>query len=493
VSSGTIEVTISGAGSVRSNQNAEISWKTSGTVGSVAAEIGQQVQAGDELAALDPTTLSSDIIEARSELIDAQQALEDLQKPQALEIAQAQSDLADAKAALYELTHPSETAIAEAQIAVMDAQDAADKAQGYVDGLKYARASQETITTAQATYLVAKYEVQRLQQEYKKIKGDPTKNAAKANALARLEAAKTLANRALANLNWLQSKPTQEEIDEKNADLTLAEAQLADAEEVLRKLTTPTEADITLADAVVADAQEKLDTLKAGATENDLTVAQTRVTQAQAELAKAGLTAPFAGTITDIQVMTGDIVSAGTLAFQIDDLTRLFVDLEVSEIDISQIQSGKEAVLAFDAITDKEYHGIVTRIGMVGTNSQGVVNYPVTVEITDGDEDILPGMTAAVSIVVAQAEDVLVVPNQAVRSSGAQRTVTVLFEGQQIQVPVTVGLVGDTMTEVTGDSLREGDVIVVNGSSSSSTTTTTQNRDSGFPGDVPPDGGFIGP
>jgi multidrug efflux pump subunit AcrA (membrane-fusion protein) len=179
----------------------------------------------------------------------------------------------------------------------------------------------------------------------------------------------------------------------------------------------------------------------------------------------------------------------------VDDLSRLFVDLQVSEIDIPQIENGQEAALTFDAIADKEYHGRVTRIGMVGTNSQGVVNYPVTVEITDGDEDILPGMTAAVSIIVAQAEDVLVVPNQAVRTTAGQRTVTVLFEGEQIQVPVEVGLVGDTMTEITGNSLREGDTVVINGASSSTNTTTNQNRGGEFiggpGGDIP--GGFMGP
>jgi multidrug efflux pump subunit AcrA (membrane-fusion protein) len=93
---------------------------------------------------------------------------------------------------------------------------------------------------------------------------------------------------------------------------------------------------------------------------------------------------------------------------------------------------------------------------MIGTVSQGVVNYPVTVRITNADEDIRPGMTASVTIIVDQVDDVLVVPNKAIRTSSGQRMVTVLFEGQQITVPVTVGLVGDSMSEVTSDQLREG-------------------------------------
>jgi multidrug efflux pump subunit AcrA (membrane-fusion protein) len=74
----TVTVSISGVGTVRSQQNAEINWQTSGKVESVSASMGQQVQTDDELAALDPSTLSTSIIQAQSDLIDAQDALEEL-------------------------------------------------------------------------------------------------------------------------------------------------------------------------------------------------------------------------------------------------------------------------------------------------------------------------------------------------------------------------------------------------------------------------------
>jgi multidrug efflux pump subunit AcrA (membrane-fusion protein) len=107
---------------------------------------------------------------------------------------------------------------------------------------------------------------------------------------------------------------------------------------------------------------------------------------------------------------------------------------------------------------------------MVGTSDQGVVNYPVTVQITNQDEKVKPGMTAAVSITTAQHKDVLIVPNQAIRVSGGQRTVTVLFEGQQIPVPVTVGLTNETESEVSSSQLKEGDEVVINSSAAGTTT-----------------------
>jgi hypothetical protein len=77
-------------------------------------------------------------------------------------------------------------------------------------------------------------------------------------------------------------------------------------------------------------------------------------------------------------------------------------------------------------------------------------------------------MTAAVKIVVDQVDDVLLVPNKAIRTSSGQKTLTVLFEGQQITVPVVVGLIGDAQSEVSSEQLREGDVVVLYGSTSSS-------------------------
>jgi multidrug efflux pump subunit AcrA (membrane-fusion protein) len=81
-------------------------------------------------------------------------------------------------------------------------------------------------------------------------------------------------------------------------------------------------------------------------------------------------------------------------------------------------------------------------------------------------------MTASVTIVTDRVDNALLVPNKAIRTSSGQKTVTVLFEGQQISVPVTTGLTGSSMTEVISDQLREGDVVVLSGSTSSSASTS---------------------
>ena len=126
VTLGTVSTTISGSGTVRSGQSSTINWQTSGTVASVNVQIGQQVKAGDVLATLDPTTLSSSIIEAQAELIDAQAALDELLAPQPLEIAQAEAALITAQENLDNLLNPTALAVAQAESAVTDAQKALD-------------------------------------------------------------------------------------------------------------------------------------------------------------------------------------------------------------------------------------------------------------------------------------------------------------------------------------------------------------------------------
>jgi HlyD family secretion protein len=136
--------------------------------------------------------------------------------------------------------------------------------------------------------------------------------------------------------------------------------------------------------------------------------------------------------------------------------------VEVSEVDIDRIEAGQPVYLTFDAIPGRTYQGEATEIGLAGVAVQGVVNFEVTVEILDADEAIRPGMTAAVNIVVEQIENVLLVPNRAVRVQDGERVVYVSRAGQLEVVPVVLGASSDTDSEVIGGELQVGDLIVLN-------------------------------
>jgi HlyD family secretion protein len=195
---------------------------------------------------------------------------------------------------------------------------------------------------------------------------------------------------------------------------------------------------------------------------DDLAAAQARLLAAQTTVDSRSLTTPFAGTITEVDVKPGDQVTPASVAFRLDNLHRLLVDVLVSEVDINSIQVGQPVDLSFDAILDKQYKGVVSQVAPVGDAIQGVVQFNVTVELTDADENVKPGMTAAVNITVEQITDALLVPNRAVRLVNGQRVVYILSNNQLKEVKVTLGASSDTESQVTESDLQVGDQVVLN-------------------------------
>ncbi len=194
----------------------------------------------------------------------------------------------------------------------------------------------------------------------------------------------------------------------------------------------------------------------------DVANANARIAAAQATMNLAGITAPFTGSITRVLAKVGDQASLGKMAFQIDDLTRLLVDVSVSEVDINRVRVGQEVSLSFDAILDKLYKGKVVEVSRVGSSTQGIVDFIVTVELSDPDEQVKPGMTAAVNMVVNQLQDVLQVPNRAVRLVDGNRVVYILKDDQLVPVEIELGASSDLMSEVLSGELQVGDLIVLN-------------------------------
>lgn len=222
------------------------------------------------------------------------------------------------------------------------------------------------------------------------------------------------------------------------------------------------DAKLAVATATMEDAQREWDRLKNGPDPRDIAAAEARVAAAQATINLQQIAAPFDGTITENPVKPGDVVNAGNEAFRLDDLSSLLVDVEVSEVDINSVKPGQDVTLSFDAILNKTYNGKVSKVARVGTSDQGVVNFTVTVEITDPDDLVLPQMTAAVNIVVVQLSDVILIPNRAVRLVDGQRTVYLLRNGIPTGTKIEVGASSDNFSELLSGDVKAGDTIVLN-------------------------------
>lgn len=220
--------------------------------------------------------------------------------------------------------------------------------------------------------------------------------------------------------------------------------------------------DLALKKAKLEDFQREYDRLKAGPNSADVAAAQARVDAAQATLNLARVTAPFAGTVTQADPLPGDKVTSGVTAFRVDDLSHFLVDVDISEVDINSVTIGQEVTLTFDAVLNKSYHGKVVEVGQAGNDVQGVVGFTVTVELTDVDENVKPGMTAGVNIVVTELKDVLMIPNRAVRVVDSQRVVYVLRDGIATKIEVRLGSSSDTYSALADGDIKEGDLIILN-------------------------------
>ncbi len=406
---------VGATGTVRANQTAQLSWQTSGRIENIYVELGQEVQANEVLANLAQTSLPQSIILSQAELFSAKKALEALQD----------SDTARAAAQLT---------LAQAQIAYNDAVE--DR-----QNFDYRRASENTLDGLRADYILAQDAVDRAEELYGWVEDSADDDPNRAFALSQLSQARKNRDRALANLNYAMSMPDPEDIDRADAQVEVALAQLEDA-------------------------KREIDRLKDGVDPEEIAAAEARVAAIEATLSYKQLEAPFAGTVTQINSKVGDQVTPGTLSFRLDDGTRLLVDIDIPEVDINQVMVGQPVKMSFDAILGDDFAGAVTEVAQVGTVSANGVDFRVTVEI-DKEVcetcDIRPGMTAAVNIVVERLEDVLLVPNRAVRFEEGKRVIYVLGNSPMPEaVEIEIGGTSDAFSEVVGGDVKEGDVIVLN-------------------------------
>lgn len=411
---GNLTATIGATGTVRASQTVSLNWLTSGTVEKIQVESGDRVRAGDVLAILAQESLPQNVILAQAELVTAQRNLDDLLHSNAQR--------------------------AQAQLTLVNAQKNYDNAKATLNMLlaRNRGATSDDLRHAQAQHTIAEENLKRAEQYYNHLaKTRPEDDPERARAFVALFNARQALRRAKSSLDYFLLQPSAFNIEENQAKLAVAEAALEDA-------------------------QRNWERLQDGPDPDDVAAAEARVAAIQATLNMAQLSAPFAGTVTEARPVAGDQVTAGSPAFRVDNLTRLLVDVQVSEVDINSVKVGQPVVVSLDAVFDEEFRGVVTEVARVGNVAQGAVNFMVTVELSNADSQVKPGMTAAVTILVNQQEDVLLVPNRAVRLVNGQRVVYVLRGGRMERVAITLGATSDLASQVLAGDLAEGDTIILN-------------------------------
>ena len=189
------------------------------------------------------------------------------------------------------------------------------------------------------------------------------------------------------------------------------------------------------------------------------------------------ITSPISGTIIEKDAKQGDALTSGSTLCVIYDLSYLEMVINVDELQIGALSVGQKVQITADAVADKTYVGTVTRVSMKGSSSGGTTTYPITIRI-DNTDGLRPGMNANAEIVVAEANNALVVPNAAVirggyvlvskKSPSAANGVEDMDAPEgYVYVKVETGVSDDSYTEIKS-GLQEDDTVAYDTSSVSS-------------------------
>ena len=297
----------------------------------------------------------------------------------------------------------------------------------------------------------------------------------------------------------IDPRPFQMIADQAAANLAVAKAQLVKDHAGLTYAKTTYERDSGLlqrgivSQATLDNEKSTYDQAVAQITydESSIQERQAEVNAAQVNLGFTRIISPVNGIVVSRNIEIGQTVAASfqtPILFLIaTDLTKMQVDTNVSESDIGGVKVGDRATFSVQTFPNRQFEGAVRQVRQAPTTVQNVVTYDVVVAVDNRDGALKPGMTATTRIVKAERDNVLLLPEQALRfrpegiqadrpgggprrsersASGAgdgthRGRAWVLRDGKPTAVPLVVGLEDGTSAEVTKGELAEGDPVIV--------------------------------
>lgn len=486
---GTVTATVSANGVLQPLTTVEVKSNVGGSIVKLAVDEGDTVKAGQLIARIDPsdtqTTLDqsqADLAAAVSRVDQATQTLTMQHDQDEAQIASAQQGLLTARTKLLQAQEQAKVQPLLTAASVKQSRSSYQAAVSALNQTKTALIPQK-LSSAQAGYDQAKATFDAAESDYARqkallAKGFVSKSAVEASgqkygaAKATLDSTKskldTIKDETAEDLRTAEAKMEQSKA---NLDTALAN-QVQDKlkqQEVASAKAAVKQAEASLLVALAAQHQDRIRT-------GDIVQANAQVTRSKATLKNAvtqlgytTVTAPSAGIVTKKYVEEGSIVTAGRSSavgagsgvgiVDIADTTRMFALVSVDETDIAQIEVGQSVDITVEAYPDELFTGKVTKIAPQSVVDQNVTTIPVTVEVELPDARLKPGMNVTCDFTTGRKDNVLIVPNEAVKQTDNASTVTVLVGDKQITREVETGLVGQDNTEIV-KGLKKGDIVV---------------------------------
>jgi len=456
---GNLRNTVTATGTLQAVTTVQVGSQASGTISTLYADFNSVVKKGQVVAQLDPAVAKAQVEQARANLENAK------------------ASLAQARAAVVN----SRAGVSDAQAKNLAAKSTVQNNQAGVSG-------------AEANVAVLKVQqddaFSLLKQQESLLKAGVIAQRDYDVALTAYKTAEAKYNQAVAQLN--QAKLTEQ---------SASSAGLAQ-----------TQAGVEQSQAQVQQAQAQVQQATAQVQQS-----QAALNLAQVNLSHTTIASPIDGIVVSRDVNVGQTVaaslSAPTLFTIANDLTQMQVIANIDQADIGLVEQAKSVKFSVDAFPGKDFDGKIAEMRLNPVNVQNVVTYNVVINVDNPEQKLKPGMTANLTITIDERNNVLKVPNSALRftpqdatgqrsgaggNSGGQgaaqggggenrfappsapvlpgqvRVVWVLSQdGKPERRRITVGLSDGSSTEVVDGDLKEGDMVITGQTLSSSATRSS--------------------
>jgi multidrug efflux pump subunit AcrA (membrane-fusion protein) len=505
VTRGTVTASVTASGNSESSLATPVSFVTNGVLTAVNVKPGDVVTTGEVLATIDPASAQTTLDSARAQLANAQAALAEAQAgPTAVKRQQDQLAITQAEQAVDAAQDSLSTAQKQLDLDKTSTDTAIDNAQ---DKLAVDTKSQNALVSTAEQNLRTCQNSQK-SSSVQAAMAVPTTSAAptttpssssnctsEKNALtnAKNERTSTLLSDQQAITTAKQNQKNtllndQKAIDTAQANLTSARSNVTSAQlQAQADLHPQTPEQIAQAQANVAAAQVTVDSAQRGINETELRAPQdgkvlsiaNKVGEISGGGSSGSSSSSTSGTTGGSSSSSGSgsvsainpATSSGAGFIVIANPSQLAVTANIAEADAAKVALGQPARITFPA-SNATATGTVTQITPQSTLSSNVVQYPVQVSLATAPPGVGVGNTASLAITTGSKSGVLVAPSSAITTFGNRHTVVVRRGDQDVTVPVEIGLVGDTTTEITG-GLNEGDQLVL--------PTVATSTNNGFP------------
>jgi len=476
VSRQTIKVTVSGSGQVSAKNQIEIKPKVSGDITWVGVRAGSEVKKGQTLFSIDSTAAQKSIRDAESALREAEYSLEQNTAQAPIDYSKKLKTLEDSKESLENAYDDSFITISNAFLNlpsvmttaenILHGTDLSQGGQWNVDAYRNPFNNQDDkdkITSfaeiAKRDYAIAREEYDASISKFKTLtmysNNEDIENVLLDSSNAAIAITQSLKSEK--NLiDTILDIAEQKEI-RLNSYITTAQTALANkigiANTQVSALSTQEIAVKNLKNSIIETEQEIMvykinnesggDPLSLQSERNSVQKKRDTLADLKDELLDYTIHAPFDGIIANIDIEIGDTVSTGTILGSLITKQKI-AEIPLNEIDAAKVKEGQKVMLTFDAIPDLNITGTVIAIDALGAVSQGIVTYKIEIGFDTQDERIKSGMSLSASIITDMRQNVLAIPNGAIKTRENKKYVQ-LF----INVPNGIGMSsGFTSTEI---------------------------------------------